>query len=554
VPLLYFLTLVAVLVLVHELGHFAAAKLLGVRVLRVSIGFGPKLIGMRRGETEYVLSAFPLGGYVRMLGESPRDEVHPSEATRSFSNQSLWRRWLIISGGPAMNLAFPMLLYFVVFLGDTELTPATIGAVLPEHAADGKLVAGDRVTAIDGKEITAFHELTRIVENSVGKSLRFTVERDGERIEHAITPELAHKRLPLDITREVGRIGVTPAHPAAVIGVTSPLSPAAAARLHTFDVVLAAAGRPVDRWVDLERALENNRGGSVPLTYLRPTAVPNALGGLADIDVFEPHIAMLTPDPGKGSGVSRSGLELADVYVSHVRAGSPEHRAGLLPGDRLLSLDGVPIKSWNWFVETLRAGAGRTHTIRWRRADAVHTARLALARNQRRAEHGQTVDPYVLGIRNWAPIRVDPSVPNPSPILYAVRESWRATVEMVELTIFSMVRLLQGRLSVKSIGGPLAIFEVSSTAAREGALNYLTLMAFISINLGLINLLPIPLLDGGHLVFVLLEALMRRPLAARVREYAHLVGFVLLVGLMVLAFKNDIERQWPAIRQELGLD
>jgi regulator of sigma E protease len=162
-------------------------------------------------------------------------------------------------------------------------------------------------------------------------------------------------------------------------------------------------------------------------------------------------------------------------------------------------------------------------------------------------EHGQKYDRYVVGIRNWVPSKTDPRVDNPSPILYAAREAISATSEMVELTIFSIVRLLQGRLSVKSIGGPLTIFEVAGTAAREGALDYLKLMAFISINLGLINLLPIPLLDGGHLLFVMYEAVVRRPVNTRLREYAHIAGLVILIAIMILAFKNDIERQWPKI-------
>ena len=138
-------------------------------------------------------------------------------------------------------------------------------------------------------------------------------------------------------------------------------------------------------------------------------------------------------------------------------------------------------------------------------------------------------------------------VPNPHPVLYALRQAFRETAEVLELTTYSIVRLFQGRLTMKSIGGPLTMFEATGTAAREGALNYLTLMAFISINLGLINLLPIPLLDGGHLLFFAIEAVARRPVSVRVREYASIAGLAVLVLLMVLAFKNDIERQWPHI-------
>ncbi|MDH5672552.1 MAG: site-2 protease family protein [Myxococcales bacterium] len=550
-PLLYFIVMVGVLVFVHELGHFAWAKVFGVRVLKFSLGFGPRIAGFSRGGTEYVISAFPLGGYVRMLGENPRDEVRARERGQSFAEQSILRRMVIVTGGPMMNLTFPILLYFVVFLGDTALTPATIGVVFPNRPAHGLLEPGDRVVAIDGDPIETFYELARAVESSPGSQLRFTVEREGEQLALDITPVSDVKELPLEMREQVGRIGVMPHHPQAVVGVASAGSPAGASRLRTFDLVVAAAGRPVHSLIDLSRTLEKNRGSMVPLTYLRPTPVQDALGGLVELDVYEPRLAALTPDSGSAPGLERAGVQSADLFISHVTHGSPEHRAGLLPGDRLLELDGRPIQLWATFLQDLRAGRGRKHRLRYLRAGEMREASYALEHRKGVTEHGQVFDRYVVGIRNWVPTAPDPPVPNPNPLLYAVRESFRATTEVVQLTVFSVVRLLQGRLSVKSIGGPLTIFEVAGTAAREGALNYLTLMAFISINLGLINLLPIPLLDGGHLPFFFYEGVARRPVGVKAREYAHIAGFVVLVGLMVLAFKNDIERQWPQIVQLL---
>jgi regulator of sigma E protease len=550
-PVLYFVIMVGVLVFVHELGHFLWAKLFRIRVLKFSLGFGPRIAGFQRGGTEYVISALPLGGYVRMLGENPRDEVRPADRSTSFANQSLLRRVIIIVGGPLMNLMFPIALYFVVFLGDTKLTPPTIGRVFPNRPAGDKLQAGDRVLAIDGDPIDSFYDLTRIVEQSPRKPLRFALERDGQRVERTITPVASAKEMPLDVREEVGRIGVVPHHPLAVVGVSATTSPAAAARLRTFDVVVAASGRPIERWIDLERVLARNGGTLVPLTYLRPTPVPNALGGLCELDIYEPRVATLTPEPGEGSALGRAGLEIADLYVSHVTAGSPEHRIGLLPGDRLLELDGRPLAMWAVFLEDLRQGRGAPHELRWRRGDQVMSARFSLQHERGMTEHGQDYDRYVVGIRNWLPARADPAVPNAHSLMYAAREAFRATTEVVELTAFSILRLLQGRLSVKSIGGPLTIFDVAGTAAREGALNYLTLMAFISINLGLINLLPIPLLDGGQLLFLLSEAVLRRPVSVRIREYAHIAGLLMLLAIMVLAFKNDIERQWPQIVDEL---
>ena len=548
----YFVVLVGVLVFIHELGHFAWAKFFGVRVLTFSLGFGPRIAGFHRGGTEYVVSALPLGGYVRMLGDNPRDEIHPGDEGKSFAQQSIFRRTVITVAGPAMNLLFPIVLYFIVFLGDTQLSPASLGMVFPNRPGYGILEPGDRVTSIDGEEVHTFYDLTRIVERSAGKTLRFEIDRDGEHMEAEVTPVWAYKEHPLDLVRRVGRVGIQPHHPIAVVGVTTQASAAGAARMATFDVVVAAGGVPVTRWIDLERAMAHNQGSMVPVTYLRPVPVKGALGGLVELDVYEPRVATLTPEPGEGTGPQRAGLESSDLYVSDVKAGSPEHRAGLLPGDRLLTLDSRPITLWATFMQDLRKGRGAVHEIEWRRGDEVFTARFALEHQRGVDEHGQEVDAYTSGIRHWVPTRIDPLVDNPHPIRYAMREALAATAEMVELTVFSVVRLLQGRLSVKTIGGPLTIFRVAGVAAREGALNYLALMAFISINLGLINLLPIPLLDGGHLMFFLFEAVARRPPSLRVREYAHIAGFALLVSVMVLAFKNDIERQWPRIVDQIA--
>ena len=145
---LWFVLLVGVLIFVHELGHFVWAKVFGVKVLRFSLGFRPRLIGFTRGETEYVIAAIPLGGYVRLLGELPGDVVTKKDEGRAFSEQPLWRRIIIVLAGPVMNLAFPLLLYFVVFLGERDMSPPVIGTVLPGAPADGHLMPGDRVLAV----------------------------------------------------------------------------------------------------------------------------------------------------------------------------------------------------------------------------------------------------------------------------------------------------------------------------------------------------------------------------------------------------------------------
>lgn len=552
----YFIVLVGVLIFVHELGHFIWAKFFGVRVLKFSLGFGPRIAGFTRGGTEYVVAAFPLGGYVRMLGESPSDEVQGADDGHSFSQQPLWKRMIIVIAGPAMNLLFPVALLFVVFLGEREALPAVIGTVFPDHPADGVLEPGDRVLRVDGDEIATFHELASIISESAGEEVELLVERDGERLKLTLTPFLARDVGLLDLVHEVGRVGITPHHPLAIIGITSPSSPAGASPMRTFDRVISAGRRPIERWTELEEVFEGNQGTKLPIGYLRPTRVPNALGGLVELEVYEPRVTELAPESGPGDALLRAGIEPADLYLRHLRVASPG-AVDLLPGDRLMSLDGRPIRMWETFLADIEKHPDGMRELTWRRGEQLVTRRYRLrtARSERNADPGDKRI-FVLssdGSRRLAtlgysrPSVLDPPVPMPSPVLYAAGQAFEQTAELMELTVYSVVRLLQRRLPVDSIGGPMRVFEATAVASREGPLNYLSLMAFISINLGLINLLPIPMLDGGHLLFFVVEAVARRPVSLRIRQYASLVGLVLLILLMVLAFKNDIEHLWPGI-------
>jgi regulator of sigma E protease len=196
------------------------------------------------------------------------------------------------------------------------------------------------------------------------------------------------------------------------------------------------------------------------------------------------------------------------------------------------------------FLSEIEASGGRAHRLQWRHGDTLREGELRWPREVGTNEHGQRFERVVVGLEGGSPLRVGEPVPNPSPVRSAAARAWESTGEMVSLTLYSVVRLLQGRLGVETLGGPLMIFDVAGQAAREGSTSYLTLMAFVSVNLGLINLLPVPLLDGGHLVFFLVEAVTRRPVPRRVRTIASYVGLFLLLALMALALKNDLTRRF----------
>jgi regulator of sigma E protease len=546
----YFIVLVSSLILVHEFGHFLFAKIFGVKVLTFSLGFGPKIIKLHGRETEYCVSLLPLGGYVRMLEESKNDLVMPEDRRRTFESISAFKRVVIVLAGPLMNLVFPVLLYFSVFVGDGPFLPATVGVVLPRHAAESKLFPGDRIMAINGEEIGTFDELKRIVSKAPGKTLKLKVFRDNRDVEVDVVVEETSERKDFDLVERIGTIGIQPSAPASVIGVSSSESPAYRAGLRSFDLITSVGGQPVRRFMDLDDAFDEDLGGTLPVTYLRPVSVPDALGGLADMAVFEAGVVALTPDPNGTTLLERTGLETADLYVAIVPAESYLYKAGLRAGDKLLRLDGDAVPAWSTFRERVFSAPDRQHHFDYfsARDGRVRSGEFQMRREEFSDPRGQTIRrQYVLPIQHWTPVAPEERVAHPSPLRYALVKAVEETIDVTRLVIVGLVRVAQGRLSLDTLSGPITIYQVAGEEGRKGPDYFIWAMAVISINLGLFNLLPIPVLDGGHLLFLLLEGVLRRKVPLRIRELSHIVGMAILFGLMVLAFKNDIEKRWDTL-------
>jgi regulator of sigma E protease len=545
--LLYFVILVSSLIFVHELGHFLFAKAFGVKVLTFSLGFGPKVLRLRGRETEYCVGVLPLGGYVKMLEASKSDAVLPEDRHRTFESLASYKRVLIVLAGPLMNILFPVLLYFSVFVGDGPFLPPTVGVVLPGHPADGKLFPGDRIMAVNGEEIGTFDELKRIVAKNPAKPIVFKVFRDYKHLATSFFNDTDQR--PLDNPEErIGTVGIQPSSPAAVVGVVAD-SPAYRAGLRTFDVVTHVSGRPVPRYIDLERELAANLAETVPVTYLRPAQVDDALGGLAEMAVFEAGVVALTPLPQGQSLLDRTGIELADMYVSHVPEDSYLYRAGLRPGDKILRLDDVDVPAWSAFRERVWAERDKAHRIEFlsERDGRLRSGTFQMRREDFTDEHGQTFARYVFGVRHWVPLSAAGWVEHPYPVRYALSKAVAETIDVTRFILIGMRRLIQGRLSLDSLSGPITIYEVAGEEGRKGTDYFIWVMALVSINLGLFNLLPIPVLDGGHLMFLAAEAVLRRPLPLRVREVAHIVGMTIVISLMAVAFKNDLEKRWDVL-------
>jgi regulator of sigma E protease len=567
--LLYFTLLVSTLIFVHESGHFAFAKIFGVKVLTFSIGFGPKILRIRGKETEYCVGLVPLGGFVKMLEETRGPTaILPEDRKRTFESQELWKRVVIVLAGPAMNVLFPVLFYTSVFLEDREFAPPTVGVVIPGKPAAGKLLPGDRIVSIDGRSVSSFPEVERMIAARARMPTRFSLMRDGKPVEVTLTPADETRYVEpreLVIAEHVGQVGFNPHFAAPVIGVPRVDSPAYRAGLRTFDRVTAVNGKVIDRYVDLVQALAANKGDAVAIAFLRPVPVPNALGGLCDIAVLEPQVATLAPSPPpairqaqppdetarEGDVLQRTGIESGDMYVAFAPANSSEWKAGLREGDRITALDGERVLLWQSMEQALADGADKTHTLSWTRAGAPMEGLFQLRREEWSDEFGQHFERYVFRTMHWMPRAPDVLVPNPSRLLYAIVRGVEETSRAVRLTAVTLVRLVEGRLSLSNVSGPITIYDMAGQAGAMGTTYFVWAMAFISINIGLVNLLPIPVLDGGHLFFLAAEAVQKAPLSLRVREIASLFGMVVLFLLILVAFKNDVERRWDVIIGQL---
>jgi regulator of sigma E protease len=550
VDLLYFAILCSVLIFVHELGHFAWAKIFGVKVLTFSIGFGPRVLRLRGRETEYCVGLLPLGGFVKLLEDTADTPVLPEDRKRTFQAQPLYKRLVIVLAGPAMNIAFPVLLYTGVFLGDHGFSPPTIGVVLPGHPAEGKLLPGDRVLRVDGEDIGTFAELHRAIARSPKRQVELRIFRENGQLDLTLVPEEKLVRRPLDIVERVGEIGVRPFRSAAVVGVARADSPAFRAGLRTFDLITEVRGQAIKSFADLERALRENRGSTVPVTYLRPTPGSGSLGGLAELSLFEAGVAALTPDPGLGALETRTGLEDADLYVAEVPEGSPEWAAGLRAGDRILAIDGLELAAWSQLRERLAAAPDQPHALTWLHGGQRKEGMLRLGQEEYVDEYGKKQPRSAMRLSNWVPSVPEPEVQPASPLTWAFRSALSETYEVIRFLGVSATRIAQGRLSLSTLGGPISVYDMIGTEGAKGVSYFVWAMAVISINLGLVNLLPVPMLDGGQLLFLGCEALLRRPLSLRARERASLAGLALLIALMGLGFKNDVERRWDVIRAQ----
>ena len=544
-----FVAMLGVLVFVHEFGHFVAAKLCGVRVLKFSLGFGPTIgigrwkLAWTRGGTEYVIAFFPLGGFVKMLGENP-DEVEGDPEVRAHPSETLgakpvWQKLTIIFAGPLMNLLLPVVVFMgTLFVGIPRPLPV-VGTVEPgSPAAHAGLQPGDRILAIDHKPVAWWDDVEEALRARPGQSVGLAFERDGTR--HEISLALA-ERSGLDEfggVHRVGWSGLGHQRLRATIGIPDKGSPAAEAGLRSGDRVLRLDGAAVEDWVGLQRAYaQAGTRGSVELAIARG-------------DDAKPEQLSLRV-PARGS-LDALGVLPASVLVSRVSPDSPAARAGIEPGDLILGVDGEPVGSFASFAEIVRTSKGRTLGIEL--ASHGETRVLRIAPELASADTGLGVpeERYLIGVTAEAAAMVgalgkdverNPMVSFPRAI--------SMTADVTRTFLQGLGKIVTGQVSSRQLAGPIGIAEIAHSALQRGWEAYLGTLVLISINLGVLNLLPIPVLDGGQAMIFLIEGVKRSPVSLRTREVVQQIGLTVLVLLMGFAFWNDVSRHWSKLLEWL---
>ena len=444
--LVAFIVVLGVLVVVHELGHYLAARYCGVKVLRFSVGFGKTIFQRKYGvdRTEWAVAAIPLGGFVKMLDER-EGEVAAGERHRAFNQQSVGKRSLIVVAGPLANFALAILLYWAIFMnGTNELLPILGPPPADSPAAMAGVVNGERVRAVDGEPVATWDDFRwRLLQKAT----------DQESVELEVINEqreIAVRRLPL-----------------------------------------AAAG---------EQGWEGDALARLGINFFRPKIPP---------------------------------------IIGKVSAGGAAEAAGVLVGDKVLAINDVVITTWFDFVRYVRDADGASLRLEIERNGQIVTVNVIPTLI---SEGGRQVGKVGVAVAESTEARQEVR----TFVSYgffpagakAITETWDKSI----FTLVMMGKMLTGEVSWKNLSGPVTIADYAGQSARLGLEYYLKFMALVSISLGVLNLLPIPVLDGGHLLYHAIEVVRRRPLSERAMELGQQFGLAILFVLMAFAFFNDINR------------
>ncbi|WP_413585742.1 RIP metalloprotease RseP [Bdellovibrio sp. HCB274] len=537
-----FVILLGILIFVHELGHFLVARWCGVRVEVFSLGFGKKILKYKKGDTTYALSIIPLGGYVKMFGEQPGMEISEEDKKVAFTHKTVWQRIAVVLAGPLMNFFFAIFVLMIVALIGEDAKAPMLGDIKPQTAAyEAGFRSGDKVISINDQKIGTWEEIQNVLSLKKDQDLHLdvVVQHEGSTAESKISVIAKAEPNPnilsaYDYMASVE--GLTALSAGTTVGVIQN-TPLHALGLRTGDSIVGINGGKVSHWRDLETAL-GKASTQEPLTL--------EIMGQREGDKEDKSLTVtLAPlESMKSFTMAALGLESSELYLSKVMDNSPAKAAGLKEGDRLVAINNTTLNKWDDVIANIKSFDGKNPVdIKVLREGQSVDLKITPKMTTQMTAAGSEEKRYTIGI---APV-VNLSTPetlivrtnNP---LEAVVRGTEKTWDFTVMTVMSFVRLFEAKISPKNIGGVLSIGQAASETYKIGITPFLQMMAIISVNLFILNLLPIPVLDGGHLVFYTIEVIKGAPLSLRKMEIAQQVGMALLMSLMIFALFNDFTR------------
>lgn len=526
---LFGIVLLGIVVLVHEFGHFIVARMCKVRVEIFSIGFGKPLFKKKSGDTEYRISLVPLGGYVKMLGESTSegDDIEEKDLPFAFNTKKWWQKVLIVCAGPVFNLIFAFLVLMVVSCFMFSAPSSVLEFVSSDGAAYAAGISdGDRIIRINGDDIAVWDDIPSILApmSESGKCENVTVEVEKaftkEVKTYTVTPKTGSYTDPFGDTHSRCELGVVRAPREPKIFLLKEFS-----GLENGDVVRSVDGEKIERYYELAERIK------------KPFKKMTVLRGEKEISVDFPE---------------ESAEELVIAYgglvVNEVQSGSYSEKVGVKKGDFITAVNGAevtaPFQFYSVMGKLKEGGHVKLSLIRDKEPlDIEFNASFDETENEMTGMRDKRI--------NWgAYFDYDPNVREfyarrSNLLTFPVRYAAKELVDVIGATFKGLAYMISGKISTKGLGGPIMIFDISKRAADAGVRYFLAIMAMISINLGLINLFPIPVLDGGYVVMYGLEGIFRQTIPQKIKEKALMVGLFLLCALMVFAIFNDFARYIP---------
>ena len=492
------------IVFVHELGHFIAAKRSGIRVERFSIGFGPKLIAFNRGGTEYRISVLPFGGYVKMAGENPSEGT--TSAPDEFSSAPVGKRIFVAGSGPMMNFILGIIAFSILYMIGIPIRQSDktteIGYVFEgEPAAIAGLKPGDRLISIDGKEVQNFDDILIWISTHPDKKLDIFLLRDGKKL--TIPVKTKSEKIMGD---EVGRIGISPRMDVEVGEVISDSLPESK-NVKSGDIIKTINGKPVRHLMDIYDEIEQNPSEEIHLQLIRENSV---------------HTVNIPAS--------------IEIMVVDVQRDSQAEKVGIPKNEIIQLVNGKPIRSYKDIEQEARKNPEQPLHLRFKSGKVFNL--IPEFNDNEFVKFGLILGKnYIGGI--YFTEHVDLQRYN---FITAWGKGTQKSFSVIVEVVTFLKQFIFGEISHKYVGGPIAIIQIMAIGAKTGASGLLYIIGFISVNLAIVNLLPIPILDGGQILIFALEKLRGKPLSQKKQIIIQQVGIGLLIFLFILIMGNDVLR------------